>query len=101
MFSLSCVTFDIVTTRSHREYEKLLKACEDSKEKFSEMESQDAKCQEDIKLNKSKQKKLEKLLESEISKVSVVLIFIKIGSLESLLLVLTAKYEQFLFVKTL
>ncbi|BFZ06696.1 hypothetical protein BsWGS_09735 [Bradybaena similaris] len=52
-----------------KEYEKLLKACEDSKEKFSEMESQDAKCQEDIKLNKSKQKKLEKLLESETSKV--------------------------------
>ena len=52
-----------------REYDKLLKACEESKEKFSEMESQDAKCHEDIKLNKAKLKKLEKSLELELTKV--------------------------------
>ncbi|CAL1547369.1 unnamed protein product, partial [Lymnaea stagnalis] len=52
-----------------KEYEKLLKASEESKEKFAETESQDAKCREDIKLNKAKLKKLEKSLESETAKV--------------------------------
>ncbi|GFO49904.1 structural maintenance of chromosomes protein [Plakobranchus ocellatus] len=52
-----------------KEYDKLLKACEESKEKFSEMESQDAKCHEDIKLNKAKLKKLEKSLELELTKI--------------------------------
>ncbi|KAI8743640.1 structural maintenance of chromosomes protein 4 [Biomphalaria glabrata] len=52
-----------------KEYDKLVKACEENKEKFSEMESMDAKCREDIKLNKTKVKKLEKSLELEMAKV--------------------------------
>ena len=57
------------TSKITSEYDKLQKACEESKEKFSEMESQDAKCHEDIKLNKAKLKKLEKSLDLELTKV--------------------------------
>ncbi|KAH9505175.1 Structural maintenance of chromosomes protein 4 [Bulinus truncatus] len=52
-----------------KDYEKLSKTYDENKEKFSEMESMDAKCREDIKLNKTKVKKLEKSLEQELGKV--------------------------------
>ncbi|XP_005096414.1 structural maintenance of chromosomes protein 4 [Aplysia californica] len=52
-----------------KEYEKLVKASEESREKFSDMESQDAACQEEVKLNKAKLKKLEKSLEVETAKI--------------------------------
>nr|KAG5701435.1 hypothetical protein BaRGS_032767 [Batillaria attramentaria] len=52
-----------------KEYEALSKKCEESKEKFSDLEKQDVKCREDLKHAKAKGKKLEKSLEQEKKKI--------------------------------
>lgn len=57
-----------------RDYEWLVKQCEESKEKFSELEKQDIKYREDLKHAKARTKKLEKSLEPEKKKVRKLLI---------------------------
>jgi len=52
-----------------KSYEQLQKAAEDSKEKFTDMETQDAAVREEVKLNNAKLKKLEKSLEVEAAKI--------------------------------
>lgn len=53
-----------------RDFEKLTKDVEETKEKFAEFEKQDVKCREDLKHAKGKTKKLDKTLEQEKKRVS-------------------------------
>ncbi|PVD19075.1 hypothetical protein C0Q70_21634 [Pomacea canaliculata] len=53
----------------YKDYEWLVKQCEESKEKFSELEKQDIKYREDLKHAKARTKKLEKSLEPEKKKI--------------------------------
>ena len=55
----------------NRDFEKLTKDVEETKEKFADFEKQDVKCREDLKHAKGKTKKLEKTLEQEKKRVSV------------------------------
>ena len=55
----------------NRDFEKLTKDVEETKEKFADFEKQDVKCREDLKHAKGKTKKLDKTLEQEKKRVSV------------------------------
>jgi hypothetical protein len=52
---------DVFTCLNYSEYEAQVKHLEESKEKFTEYEKQDVKCREDLKHNKQKSKKKNKL----------------------------------------
>ena len=60
-----CLPLDTHIIFLFREYESLVNKSDSLKERFTELESQDVKCREDLKHTKNKDGKLQKSIEQE------------------------------------